>query len=92
MVELPADQGEVVAGYLGTHFPVRPATEAVLIPGETQVSIKEWLLPSLGSRPHDPLAALVDWAVVQQVRATYSVYRCYDGILAAREFRATRSN
>ena len=57
MVDLPAEQGEVVTGYLATHFPVRPALEAVLIPGETRVSIREWLLPSLGSRPHDPLAA-----------------------------------
>ena len=57
MVDLPGDQADVVAGYLATHFPVRPAPEAVLIPGSTSVSIREWLLPSLGSRPHDPLAA-----------------------------------
>ena len=57
MVDLPADQADAVAGYLATYFPVRPAPEAVLIPGNTSVSIREWLLPSLGSRPHDPLAA-----------------------------------
>ena len=57
MVELPRDQADAVAGYLATHFPVKPAPEAVLISGNTSVSIREWLLPSLGSRPHDPLAA-----------------------------------
>ena len=57
MVALPSDQAELVAGYLATHYPVRPAPEAVKIPGKTNVSIKEWVLPSLGSRPHDPLAA-----------------------------------
>ena len=57
MVELPADEADTVATYLATHFPVKPAPEAVLIAGDTQVTINEWLLPSLGSRPHDPLAA-----------------------------------
>ena len=57
MVELPVDQSDTVATYLSTHFPVQPAAEAVVIPGTTSVSIREWLLPSLGSRPHDPLAA-----------------------------------
>ena len=57
MVELPTDQSDTVAAYLAAQFPVRPAPEAVVIPGNTSVSIREWLLPSLGSRPHDPLAA-----------------------------------
>ena len=57
MVDLPADQADVVAGYLTTHFPVKPAPEAVVIPGDASVTIREWLAPSLGSRPHDPLAA-----------------------------------
>ena len=57
MVDLPRDQADVVAGYLATHFPVQPAPEAVVIPGHSSVSIHEWILPSLGSRPHDPLAA-----------------------------------
>ncbi len=57
MVDLPRDQADTVAAYLGTHFPVQPAPEAVEIPGDTRVSIREWLVPSLGSRPHDPMAA-----------------------------------
>ena len=57
MVELSGDQADTVAAYLAAHFPVTPAPEAVVIAGNTRVSIREWLLPSLGSRPHDPLAA-----------------------------------
>ena len=57
MVELPTDEADEIAGYLATHFPVRPAVEAVLIPGDTSLTISEWMAPSLGSRPHDPLAA-----------------------------------
>jgi virginiamycin B lyase len=57
MIALPKDQADTVTSYLATHFPVKPAPEAVLIPGPASVSVKEWLVPSLGSRPHDPLAA-----------------------------------
>jgi len=57
MVSLPADQADAIATYLAAHFPVKPAPEAVVIPGSVRVSFKEWVVPSLGSRPHDPLAA-----------------------------------
>ena len=57
MVALPSHETDVMARYLAANFPVRPAPEAVLIPGPVQVSITEWMAPSLGSRPHDPLAA-----------------------------------
>ena len=57
MVALPSAEAELVASYLATNFPVKPAPEAVVIPGPVEVSITEWLAPSLGSRPHDPLAA-----------------------------------
>ena len=57
MVALPDDDAEMVAGYLATNFPMKPVPEAVLIPGDVEVTIREWLLPTLGSRPHDPLAA-----------------------------------
>lgn len=57
MIALPKDQAGAISGYLATHFPVKPAPEAVVIPGAANVSFKEWLAPSLGSRPHDPLAA-----------------------------------
>jgi virginiamycin B lyase len=57
MIALPPDQGRVIAEYLGKNFPERDQPKAVVIPGPANVSIKEWVVPSLGSRPHDPLAA-----------------------------------
>jgi len=57
MVELPSDQAGTITSYLATHFPVKPAPEAVLVSGPASVTIQEWQVPSLGSRPHDPLAA-----------------------------------
>ena len=57
MVELPEAEAGLVADYLAAHFPETDQPRAVLIPGTASVSIREWLVPSLGSRPHDPLAA-----------------------------------
>ena len=56
MVSLPSDQSAVIAAYLAKNFPEKPKPQAVVIPGSVSVSIKEWLVPTLGSRPHDPLA------------------------------------
>src|SRR6266446_8509720 len=56
MVSLPKDQSSEIADYLATNFPEKPKPKAVVIPGTVTVSIKEWLVPTLGSRPHDPLA------------------------------------
>ncbi len=55
MVALPADETNVVADYLAKSFPETPKPPAVVIPGNATISIKEWLVPTLGSRPHDPL-------------------------------------
>ncbi|HTJ26472.1 MAG TPA: cytochrome C [Candidatus Limnocylindria bacterium] len=54
---LPTDQVAVVVDYLAAHFPPKDAPAAVVIPGEVKVAIKEWKVPTPGSRPHDPLAA-----------------------------------
>src|ERR671935_1524904 len=56
MVALPQDQAATVADYLAKNFPEKPRPRAVIIPGNTNVNIKEWIVPTLGSRPHDPLA------------------------------------
>src|SRR5262245_19982967 len=56
MVAVPKDQSPILAEYLAKNFPEKPRPKAVVIPGSVSVSIKEWLVPSLGSRPHDPLA------------------------------------
>ena len=54
MVVLPNDQKAAVADYLAKNFPEQPRPPAVVIPGPVTVSIKEWSVPTLGSRPHDP--------------------------------------
>lgn len=55
MVKLPGDQADVVASYLATSFPKQIKPPAVVVPGPATVSIKEWIVPTLGQRPHDPL-------------------------------------
>ena len=57
MVALPQEQADVIAAYLAEHFPPKPVPPAVVIPGPVTVAFQEWVVPSLGSRPHDPLAA-----------------------------------
>jgi virginiamycin B lyase len=56
MVDVPASESSVLADYLAKNFPEKPAPEAVVITGSAKVDIKEWMLPTRGSRPHDPLA------------------------------------
>lgn len=55
MVAVPRDQSAILSEYLAANFPEKPRPAAVVIPGSASVSIKEWVVPSLGSRPHDPL-------------------------------------
>src|SRR5258708_28101856 len=56
MVSLPADDAKKVADYLTAKVPAKPRPKAVILPGNTTINIKEWVVPSLGSRPHDPPA------------------------------------
>jgi virginiamycin B lyase len=53
---LPKDQIDDLTKYLAKNFPEKPKPRAVVLPGNTQVTIKEWVVPTPGSRPHDPLA------------------------------------
>jgi virginiamycin B lyase len=48
---------ELITAYLAKSFPEKPRPAAVVIPGSADVTIKEWLVPTLGSRPHDPAVA-----------------------------------
>jgi virginiamycin B lyase len=57
MVALPPEASSVISTYLAEHFAPKPVPGAVLISGPVTVNIREWLVPTLGSRPHDPLAA-----------------------------------
>src|SRR4029077_5700323 len=54
---VPEDQFETVVGYLSKNFPEKPQPPAKIIPGNVDVSIKEWMGPAPGSRPHDPMFA-----------------------------------
>jgi virginiamycin B lyase len=57
MVALPKDQADSITTYLASAFPEKPAPKAVVVPGPVKATIKEWLVPTLGSRPRDPLSA-----------------------------------
>ena len=54
---VPKDEWPVVTDYLIKNFPERPRPAAALIAGPVEASIKEWPVPTPGSRPHDPMAA-----------------------------------
>ena len=54
--DVPKNQMAMVTDYLAKSFPEGNVPKAVIIPGPVKVSFKEWLLPTVGSRPHDPLA------------------------------------
>src|SRR5262249_45651098 len=57
-VEAPVEpsQWDTVRDYLIKNFPERPRPAAVVVPGSVEVLIKQWAVPTPGSRPHDPLA------------------------------------
>jgi virginiamycin B lyase len=57
MVRLPAPELDAISTYLARHYPIKDVPGAVLISGPATVSIKEWMAPTLGSRPHDSHAA-----------------------------------
>jgi virginiamycin B lyase len=57
MVALPAADLDAISSYLAEHYPVKHVPAAVLISGPATVTIREWLAPTLGSRPHDSHAA-----------------------------------
>jgi virginiamycin B lyase len=55
MVALPDAEMTQAAQYLAAHFPERPGRRPTLVPGEVEITIKEWVVPTLGQRPRDPL-------------------------------------
>ncbi len=54
--ELTPDQVKIVVDYLAQNFPQKAAPTAVTVPSDVRVTIREWLLPTPGSRPDNPLA------------------------------------
>jgi virginiamycin B lyase len=53
---IPPDKVAVLTDYLAKNFPEKPKPAPSLIGGATRIDIKEWVVPTAGSRPHDPLA------------------------------------
>ena len=51
---VPEEDWPAVTDYLIKSFPERSRPAAAIIPGPVEASIKEWPLPTPGSRPHDP--------------------------------------
>jgi virginiamycin B lyase len=54
---VPDSEWEAVTAYLIKSFPEKPRPAAVIIPGPVEAMIREFDLPTPGSRPHDPMAA-----------------------------------
>ena len=57
MVALPDAQADTVAGYLADNFPERPGRRPTLVPGDAEIEITEWMVPTLGQRSRDPAEA-----------------------------------
>jgi virginiamycin B lyase len=55
--KVPPDQVPVVVNYLAAHFPARALPAPTVLAGNVRVTIKEWDVPTPGSRPHDPMFA-----------------------------------
>ncbi|MSO19203.1 MAG: cytochrome C [Acidobacteria bacterium] len=51
---LAANKAPMVVDYLAAAFPNK-SPKPKLLPGSVEISIKEWQVPTPGSRPHDPL-------------------------------------
>ena len=46
-----------ITGYLATHFPPGGNRAATLVPGDHEISFREWQVPTLGQRSRDPIQA-----------------------------------
>lgn len=57
MVELSDAQAQTMANYLAEHYPPRNDRLPTLVPGDLQIEIKEWLVPTRGQRSRDPIEA-----------------------------------
>ena len=52
---VPPDKFNTVLDYLATSLPAKPLPPGVPVVGPVDVSIKEWVVPTPGARPHDPM-------------------------------------
>ena len=52
-----ADQQTEIIEYLATNFPPNKRRAPTMVPGNFQVTFKEWVMPQLGQRTRDPIQA-----------------------------------
>jgi virginiamycin B lyase len=57
MVSLADAQAWTIAKYLAEHYPVRSERRPMLVDGDTEITITEWMVPTLGQRSRDPIEA-----------------------------------
>ena len=57
MVNLSDAQANTIATYLADNFPADESRRPTLVPGDTQVTFREWIVPTLGQRSRDPVEA-----------------------------------
>jgi virginiamycin B lyase len=55
--QVPQDQFPILVDYLAKNYSARKLPAAAVVPGTIHISIKEWDVPTPGSRPHDPMVA-----------------------------------
>jgi virginiamycin B lyase len=57
MIALPEEQSQAIAVYLTEQFPAKPERRPSLMPGDVEIEIQEWVVPTLGQRSRDPIEA-----------------------------------
>jgi virginiamycin B lyase len=57
MVNLSDAQATTIASYLAEHFPADASRKPTLVPGDAEIEIKEWVVPTRGQRSRDPIEA-----------------------------------
>ena len=53
--QVPANQVDAVVDYLAKALPEKAVPPAVIVAGPVKVQFREWVVPTPGARPHDPL-------------------------------------
>jgi len=59
MIDLSADPArrDTIADYLAEHFPPNERYAPNIVDGDTRISFREWVVPTLGQRARDPVEA-----------------------------------
>ena len=55
MIDLPEPLSTDITQYLASNFPETYDRRPTLVDGDSEITFQEWLVPTLGQRPRDPL-------------------------------------